>query len=59
MKVRSLAEESKTHKQVMISGPRNKFWMNWLFQIMSEGLVFRKNVFFLDGVLSDATATLP
>ena len=37
MKVRSLTEENKTLKQVMILGPMSKFWMNWLFQVMSEG----------------------
>ena len=58
MEVRSLSEENKTHKQVMISGPRSRFWTNWLFQVVSEGRSLDKMVV-SDSVFPDATVTLP
>ena len=58
MEIRSLSEENKTHKQVMISGPRSKFWMNWLFQVVSRDRSLDKMVV-SDGVLPHATVTLP
>ena len=58
MEVKSLSEENKTHKQVMISGLRSKFWMNWLFQWCPRGRSLDKMVV-SDGVLPDATVTLP
>ena len=57
MEVRSLSEENKTHKRVPISGPRSKFWMNWLFSVVSEGRSLDKLVV-SDGVLPDATVNL-
>ena len=42
----------------MISDPRSKFWMNWLFPVMSRGRFLDKMVV-SDGVLPDATVTLP
>ena len=59
MKVRNLAEETKTHKQVKISGPRSKFLDELVISSGVRGVGSLDKMVVSDGVLPDVTVTLP
>ena len=59
MEVRSLSEENKTHKQVMISGPWSKFLDELVISSGVRGVGSLDKMVVSDGVLPDATVTLP